>query len=510
MESMIRRHVFHDLRPYVCTFQNCSSAGKLYVSRNDWMYHELQIHRRQYACKDCEQVYSTKSELEKHLPAHYGESLSLTEVDTILELCGRQVDVSAAHEEACLICGIQLRLQALQSHLAEHMEDISLFVLSTPSIVEEDDQKVQIETIPIIQLRSLQDGEQERCVDDSPERCASCGWDGKHEFLYETISHLLRSAESTSNFSSISRGCSCCQITDTLRERSGLAQVMSMKFPGSELPGQSLLTDYEPFIPSSTTSSPMDRFEFPRRKWTAASNFFTDTAEFAKNCLRQCLSDHPHCGAQREMSYVPTRLIDVGGPDQASVSSVVKLRSLLRIPQGSQYAALSYLWPADIAVRLTRSLEYQWSQELPVNLLPATIQDAIAFTRALGIQYLWVDALCMFHPEHGGMERENSSAPDIFRNAVVVLEAAWGDDATTGLRGFSKDSWENEAGVVAHLELDGSHFPLYLPKYPSHPVGVGWARSDDFHRFPLFSDPVSDILVPGFGRFIKNLLLKYP
>ncbi|KGO45689.1 Tetratricopeptide-like helical [Penicillium expansum] len=43
-----KRHVFRDLRPYICTFEDCQNGGKLYVSRHDWIYHELQIHRRNY------------------------------------------------------------------------------------------------------------------------------------------------------------------------------------------------------------------------------------------------------------------------------------------------------------------------------------------------------------------------------------------------------------------------------------------------------------------------------
>jgi hypothetical protein len=51
-----RRHVFRDLRPYVCTSEDCQNGGKLYVSRYDWMHHELQIYGRNYACKICQKM----------------------------------------------------------------------------------------------------------------------------------------------------------------------------------------------------------------------------------------------------------------------------------------------------------------------------------------------------------------------------------------------------------------------------------------------------------------------
>ncbi|KAI1822191.1 hypothetical protein F4861DRAFT_410031 [Xylaria intraflava] len=42
-----KRHVFRDLRPYICTFQQCHSAEKLFSSRHEWKHHEFQIHRRE-------------------------------------------------------------------------------------------------------------------------------------------------------------------------------------------------------------------------------------------------------------------------------------------------------------------------------------------------------------------------------------------------------------------------------------------------------------------------------
>jgi len=132
-----RRHVFRDLRPYVCTFEDCQNAGKLYVSRHDWIYHELQIHRREYVCKECHKIYSNRKEMSTHLREHYGESISPAQLGVVLDLCDRQVDVSDNEKDSCLVCAEELSLSALQGHLAAHMEDIALFVLPNTSEEEE-------------------------------------------------------------------------------------------------------------------------------------------------------------------------------------------------------------------------------------------------------------------------------------------------------------------------------------------------------------------------------------
>ncbi|KAI8719837.1 C2H2-type domain-containing protein [Fusarium sp. LHS14.1] len=124
-----KRHVFRDLRPYICTFEHCQNPEKLYVSRHEWIYHELQIHRRKYICKDCPKTYYSRTEMSAHVQGHYGESISPAQLGVILDLCNQQDDGMNGEKDECLICGEELSFLALQRHLATHMEDMALFVL---------------------------------------------------------------------------------------------------------------------------------------------------------------------------------------------------------------------------------------------------------------------------------------------------------------------------------------------------------------------------------------------
>lgn len=117
-------------------FKECHNAGKLYVSRHDWIHHELQVHRREYVCKECEKKCQTRQEASAHIQEHHGKTISSDWLNVILDLSERQVDVFL-EKELCLICGEELSLKALQDHVASHMEDIALFVLPN---TEEDDE----------------------------------------------------------------------------------------------------------------------------------------------------------------------------------------------------------------------------------------------------------------------------------------------------------------------------------------------------------------------------------
>ncbi|KAJ5721902.1 C2H2 type zinc finger domain protein [Penicillium malachiteum] len=147
-----KRHVFRDLRPYVCTFDNCQNAGKLYVSRHEWIYHELQIHRRKFVCQECDKAYPGRKELAKHLDQHHAGSIPPNRLEIFLDLCERQIDLSDDQIEACLICGQELTLHELQGHIGGHMEDLALFVL--PSTSEDNEEQGSKASVQVVKLNS--------------------------------------------------------------------------------------------------------------------------------------------------------------------------------------------------------------------------------------------------------------------------------------------------------------------------------------------------------------------
>lgn len=130
MHSFPRRHVFRDLCPYVCTFENCQSANKLFSSRNEWKHHEFQVHRRQYVCQRCQRRCPNRIEMSLHLREHGVHS---DQIASILDLCEREVDPSDQSAEPCIFCREELSLSAWHDHVAVHLESHSLFFYDIPA-----------------------------------------------------------------------------------------------------------------------------------------------------------------------------------------------------------------------------------------------------------------------------------------------------------------------------------------------------------------------------------------
>lgn len=68
--------------------------------------------------------------------------------------------------------------------------------------------------------------------------------------------------------------------------------------------------------------------------------------------------------------------------------------------------------------------------------LPKTLQDAIVVTQKLGLQYLWVDSLCIIQDDPQDLTREIANMANIFKCAFVTISAA---SAPRVDRGFLED-----------------------------------------------------------------------
>ncbi|KAI1734934.1 heterokaryon incompatibility protein-domain-containing protein [Xylaria scruposa] len=62
-----------------------------------------------------------------------------------------------------------------------------------------------------------------------------------------------------------------------------------------------------------------------------------------------------------------------------------------------------------------------------------TYRDAIEATRALGIRYIWIDALCIIQGDREDWEREAAKMASVYQNAIITLSAAQGISADGGL-----------------------------------------------------------------------------
>ncbi|KAF1351493.1 HET-domain-containing protein, partial [Lizonia empirigonia] len=107
------------------------------------------------------------------------------------------------------------------------------------------------------------------------------------------------------------------------------------------------------------------------------------------------------------------------------------------------YACLSHCWgPKGPTLKLNSDTMTALTAGICVDRLPKTFQDAVVLCLNLGIQYLWIDALCILQDNEDDWKRAAASMADIYAGATITIAATWSDDSDGGSRYTERDkSW---------------------------------------------------------------------
>lgn len=134
-----RSHVFRDLQPYICTFGGCPKQETLFESRNEWFHHELQTHRRDWLCNDCDYTSLNRDEFENHQRQLHLKDFTEAQISTLAETCQKPLDTIPLLD--CPLCDSveekTLSAANFRRHLGRHCE-IGLFILSKPGSMKTD------------------------------------------------------------------------------------------------------------------------------------------------------------------------------------------------------------------------------------------------------------------------------------------------------------------------------------------------------------------------------------
>jgi Heterokaryon incompatibility protein (HET) len=167
---------------------------------------------------------------------------------------------------------------------------------------------------------------------------------------------------------------------------------------------------------SSDDSLPATSPEIPRHS--------QDVLPLAKRWLNNCESNHLSCdvsGAGADAS-LPTRLIFVGENFPR-----LCLTSALTPSDSVKYAALSHCWGSlkDITRLTTANLD-EFLTEIPPSALCKTFHDAIEITRALKLDFLWIDSICIIQDNFNDCkcgEKDPLSGPQLSHIALEYIVA---------------------------------------------------------------------------------------
>jgi hypothetical protein len=141
--------------------------------------------------------------------------------------------------------------------------------------------------------------------------------------------------------------------------------------------------------------------------------------------LETCMLEHQTCGADVELQFVPTRLVQVGISEGSLTLQLVNTNDWPSLAMREvNYLALSYCWGTDrgkTVAKTTRANLAQFLEFIDPVMLPRTFQDAMHVVWNLDYRYIWIDALCIVQDDAADLVRECAQMGEIYKNALFTI-----------------------------------------------------------------------------------------
>ncbi|KAJ5998761.1 HET domain protein [Penicillium sp. IBT 35674x] len=181
--------------------------------------------------------------------------------------------------------------------------------------------------------------------------------------------------------------------------------------------------------------------------------------------IASCSHSHSSCHPAED-ALLPRFVIEIQGSEDTKPS----LRLFENGQKMARYIALSYVWGIrPQPVQLMRENMEQLKESIDYDTLPSTIQDAICVARCLGVQYVWVDALCIVQDDDDIKKQQIGQMQNIYGNSYLTVQAA---NVATVKESFLK--LRNSPKPFKLRYDDSSH--IYLRGYTPDRMPGGSAR----------------------------------
>lgn len=170
------------------------------------------------------------------------------------------------------------------------------------------------------------------------------------------------------------------------------------------------------------------------------------------------------CSQISKNQMLPTRLLSVGRTNS-------EIRLLETNGKTGRYACLSHCWGSIIGsaeiLRTTRGNYSDHIRTIPWSRIPRTFRDAIKVTRALGIQYIWIDSVCIIQNSSDDWEKEAANMHSVYENSYLTIGATSAPGPNGGLYLRNQSKIFQQSGTAS----SGAQFAVIGRKVCLHSNG---------------------------------------
>jgi hypothetical protein len=110
---------------------------------------------------------------------------------------------------------------------------------------------------------------------------------------------------------------------------------------------------------------------------------------------------------------------------------------------------LSHRWGLGNYTTLQENNLEQFCKEIPLDALSKTFLDAIQITREMGINYIWIDSLCIIQNNLTDWDKEAASMTEVYGGSSLNIAASGASDGSIGCFFVREQGWRCQIPIIA-------------------------------------------------------------
>ncbi|KAI0110370.1 heterokaryon incompatibility protein-domain-containing protein [Nemania sp. FL0031] len=164
--------------------------------------------------------------------------------------------------------------------------------------------------------------------------------------------------------------------------------------------------------------------------------------QFLRGCLKECLSSHQFCTPSPSPPSLPKRVLKI---EKKGAWPPPGDEKVLRLCEDevdrAHYVALSHCWGNYQPLRALLSNRQTLTEGISFSQLSAVFRDAIQVCVRMGIEYLWIDSLCIIQNDEEDWEKESAKMCDYYENAIFTISASSSKDGSVPFLRQRPEDW---------------------------------------------------------------------
>ncbi|KAF7539457.1 hypothetical protein G7054_g2182 [Neopestalotiopsis clavispora] len=215
-----------------------------------------------------------------------------------------------------------------------------------------------------------------------------------------------------------------------------------------------------------------------------------EALSWAQRHIHDCVKTHDCSSIQFKTQSLPTRLIYI--PENVSNGCIRLVVDTTSLPPNTHYTALTHCWGKIEPQCLTtvENINTYSTAGIPWGIMPQTFRDAMQYTRRLGLEYIWIDSICVIQKNAMDWQKESTRMFEYYSNAHVTLGSIFGADGTSGF--FSERHIQASTLYLFDIIFKGTNLGVYARRSVNEERELNTRDStptlpwSDVHPYPLF------------------------